>query len=205
MEKGHVWVGRLRMITSVLSKLFYSSHEFLFDVLACLGAWGAKSKVYVAWPGARLVGASSHAPQGCGVDPQSGHIPRLQVWPLVRHKTRMLKTRPSLDQFPGPHQNGLCSSAQRELFNPSLNLFVLLSLSLLVKTSTCTEMLRWALGHEFPIFSGGRPLNKPLCFSPAPGSWVLAFEAAGSSRFSISDIHGYTHMHVVTNQIASIN
>ena len=33
---------------------------------------------------AQLVGALSHTPKGCGFDPQSGHMPRLQVLSLVR-------------------------------------------------------------------------------------------------------------------------
>ena len=32
---------------------------------------------------AQLVGASSHKPKGHEFDSHSGHIPRLQVWPLV--------------------------------------------------------------------------------------------------------------------------
>ena len=64
--------------------------------------------------------------------------------------------------------------------HPSLDFFVLFSLSLLIKTSAWTGMLRWALGWEPTIFSGGRHLNKPLYFSPAPVSqvWLLLWQAA---------------------------
>ena len=63
---------------------------------------------------------------------------------------------------------------------PPPDLFVLLSLSLLLKTSACTEILRWALGQESPIFSDGQHLNKPLSFSPAPilRVWLLLRQAA---------------------------
>ena len=53
---------------------------------------------------------------------------------------------------------------------PPLDLFVLLSLPLLIKTSACIEMVRWALGRETSIFSGNWHLNKLLSFSPAPAS-----------------------------------
>ena len=48
---------------------------------------------------------------------------------------------------------------KQRTFQPlPLDLFVLLSFSLLIETSACTEILRWALRHESPIFSGGRHL-----------------------------------------------
>ena len=50
--------------------------------------------------------------------------------------------------------------------------FVLLSLSFLIKPPCCPAMCRWALGWESPIFPGGRHLNKPLSFTPAPVSQV---------------------------------
>ena len=34
---------------------------------------------------AELVGAPSYTPKGCGFDPQSGHIPRLQFDPWLGH------------------------------------------------------------------------------------------------------------------------
>lgn len=69
----------------------------------------------------------------------------------------MRNTRPSRNQFQGAfYQNALCWSACGELFKPfpSISLFCFPSPSL-QKHSACTEMLRWALGRELPIFSGG--------------------------------------------------
>ena len=60
------------------------------------------------------------------------------------------------------------------------SLFVLLSVSLLINTFACTEMLWLALGLETSIFSHGLHLNTPLSFSPAPVSWLwhLLWQAA---------------------------
>ena len=57
-------------------------------------------------------------------------------------------------------------------------------LSLLNKASACTEMLRWALGWESPIFPDGQHLNKPPSFSPAPVARVrLLLGQATKPRF----------------------
>ena len=41
-------------------------------------------------------------------------------------------------------------------------------------------MWRWALRHEFPIFTEDRHLNKPLSFRSAPASWVSDLIVIGS-------------------------
>lgn len=48
------------------------------------------------------------------------------------------------------------------------------------KNSAWTEMLRWALRQESPIFLGGQHLNKPFSFTLAPVShvWLLLQQAA---------------------------
>ena len=75
---------------------------------------------------------------------------------------------------------------------PSLDLCSV-PVSLLIKTSASTERYRWALRHESPSSQGAwlcdvgppssswpAPKNKPLSFTSAPASQVLAFIAAGS-------------------------
>lgn len=62
---------------------------------------------------------------------------------------------------------------------PPPDLFLLLSFSLLIKASACTEMLRRAMGHVSSFFPGGGTWIN-LSFSPAPVSWLWLCVAGGS-------------------------
>lgn len=55
---------------------------------------------------------------------------------------------------------------------PPSDLFVLLSLSLVLKTPACTEMLRWALDKSLPSSQDANTPINPFPFSPAFVSWV---------------------------------
>ena len=110
----------------------------------------------------------------------------------------------------------------KKIFQPPPLISLLFPLSFLTKTSASTEVGRWALKCESPIFPesslwdksppsswedglcdrvpqlpDGLHLNKPLSVILAPAFWVLAFEVAGSSSaFQHSSSDGAKVIHI---------
>ena len=64
--------------------------------------------------------------------------------------------------------------------HPSAPSLCSVPLPLLVKTSASTKMWRWVLRQESPIFQVAGRENKPLSFTSAPASQVLALQQQGT-------------------------
>ena len=140
-----------------------------------------------------------HTPKDCKFDPRSGHIPRLQVWSLVR----------AFQAHTGGNQS-MCFSLSFLFFlsfSPSLSLFLFLSLALSLsppllalksinisldknykKKEHSTKSLRIPRGPILLPTHAGKPLLVPIWYRGSHKFWHTAWGPENSSQHKNSMI-----------------